>query len=69
MKSTMMSVPLNLSHFPRAGRQAVRGQEIVSRLPDKSLHRYTYAISIGARACSPRRCTKPASSAAIASPR
>ena len=43
MKSTMMSVPLNLSHFlERAGKLFAR-QEIVSRLPDKSLHRYTYA--------------------------
>ena len=43
MKATMMQVPLNLSHFlERAGR-LFAGQEIVSRLPDKSLHRYTYA--------------------------
>src|SRR5690349_2306233 len=42
MKSTMMSVPLNLSHFlERAGKLFAR-QEIVSRLPDKSLHRYSY---------------------------
>jgi fatty-acyl-CoA synthase len=42
MKATMMQVPLNLSHFlERAGR-LFGGQEIVSRLPDKSLHRYTY---------------------------
>jgi acyl-CoA synthetase (AMP-forming)/AMP-acid ligase II len=43
MKSTMMRTPLNLSHFlERAGRLFGR-QEIVSRMPDKSLHRYTYA--------------------------
>jgi fatty-acyl-CoA synthase len=43
MKSTMMRTPLNLSHFlERAGR-LFGGQEIVSRMPDKSLHRYTYA--------------------------
>jgi fatty-acyl-CoA synthase len=42
MKSTMMGSALNLSHFlERAGR-LFAGQEIVSRLPDKSLHRYTY---------------------------
>src|SRR4249920_3146606 len=43
MHSTMMNVPLNLSHFlERAGKLFGR-QEIVSRLPDRSLHRYTYA--------------------------
>lgn len=43
MKSTMMRTPLNLSHFlERAGRLFSR-QEIVSRMPDKKLHRYTYA--------------------------
>jgi fatty-acyl-CoA synthase len=43
MKSTMMQVPLNLSHFlERAGR-LFGAREIVSRMPDKSLHRYTYA--------------------------
>ncbi len=43
MKSTMMRTPLNLSHFlERAGRLFGK-QEIVSRMPDKSLHRYTYA--------------------------
>ena len=43
MKSTMMSVPLNLSHFLERAGKLFAGQEIVSRLPDKSLHRYTYA--------------------------
>ncbi len=43
MKSTMMRTPLNLSHFlERAGRLFGK-QEIVSRMPDKSLHRYSYA--------------------------
>ena len=43
MKSTMMRTELNLSHFlERAGRQ-FGNQEIVSRMPDKSLHRYSYA--------------------------
>ncbi|MCW5620901.1 MAG: long-chain fatty acid--CoA ligase [Burkholderiales bacterium] len=43
MKSTMMQVPLNLCHFlERAGR-LFGGVEIVSRMPDKSLHRTSYA--------------------------
>jgi len=43
MKSTMMQVPLNLCHFlERAGR-LFGGVEIVSRMPDKSIHRSTYA--------------------------
>ena len=47
MQSTMMQVPLNLSHFlDRAGKLFGR-QEIVSRMPDKSLHRYTYADFYG----------------------
>src|SRR5215813_11451522 len=43
MKSTMMQVPLNLSHFLERAGKLFGGQEIVSRMPDKSLHRYTYA--------------------------
>ena len=43
MKATMMQVPLNLSHFLERAGKLFGGQEIVSRLPDKSLHRYTYA--------------------------
>ena len=43
MRSTMMHFPLTLAHiFERAGRLFPRS-EIVSRLPDKSLHRHTYA--------------------------
>ncbi|MEI7970228.1 MAG: long-chain fatty acid--CoA ligase [Betaproteobacteria bacterium] len=43
MRSTMMRVRLTLTHFlERAGR-LFGGVEIVSRLPDKSLHRTTYA--------------------------
>lgn len=43
MRSTMMRVKLTLTHFlERAGR-LFGGVEIVSRLPDKSLHRTTYA--------------------------
>ena len=43
MKSTMMQVPLNLSHFLERAGKLFGGREIVSRMPDKSLHRYTYA--------------------------
>jgi fatty-acyl-CoA synthase len=43
MQSTMMGTPLTLNHFlERAGR-LFPASEIVTRLPDKSLHRYTYA--------------------------
>ena len=43
MRSTMMQVPLSLNHFlERAGR-LFPAVEIVSRLPDKSLKRHTYA--------------------------
>jgi fatty-acyl-CoA synthase len=42
MKSTMMDVPLSLNHLlERAGR-LFAGNELVSRLPDKSLRRQTY---------------------------
>jgi len=42
MQSTMMQVPLNLTHFlERAGR-LFGDVEIVSRMPDKSLHRTNY---------------------------
>src|ERR1044071_416114 len=41
-ESTMMDFPLTLQHeLDRAGR-LFGTSEIVSRLPDKSLHRYTY---------------------------
>src|SRR5262245_11102100 len=43
MQATMMNFPLTLAHiFGRAGR-LFPDSEIVSRLPDKSLHRYRYA--------------------------
>lgn len=43
MESTMMRYPLTLAHlFERASVLFPAG-EIVSRLPDRSLHRYTYA--------------------------
>ena len=42
MNANMMDFPLTLSHvLDRAGR-LFGASEIVSRLPDKSLHRYTY---------------------------
>ncbi|NML47959.1 long-chain fatty acid--CoA ligase [Ramlibacter sp. G-1-2-2] len=42
MKSTMMAAPLSLNHLlERAGR-LFAGNEIVSRLPDKSLRRHSY---------------------------
>jgi fatty-acyl-CoA synthase len=43
MKSTMMQVPLSLNHFLERAGQYYPDVEIVSRMPDKSLHRYTYA--------------------------
>ena len=43
MKSTMMRTPLNLSHFLERAGKLFGKQEIVSRMPDKSLHRYSYA--------------------------
>jgi len=43
MRPTTMNFPLTLTHiFERAGR-LFGDSEIVSRLPDKSLHRYRYA--------------------------
>jgi fatty-acyl-CoA synthase len=47
MQATMMEFPLTLVHiFERAGRLFPRS-EIVSRMPDKSLHRYRYADFYG----------------------
>ena len=43
MQSTMMGTPLNLSHFLERAGKLFGAHEIVSRMPDKSLHRYTYA--------------------------
>nr|WP_290590952.1 AMP-binding protein [Alicyclobacillus sp.] len=43
IQSTMMDYPLTLTHFlERAGKYFGK-VEIVSRMPDRSLHRYTYA--------------------------
>jgi len=43
MKSTMMQVPLSLNHFLERAKLYHPKVEIVSRMPDKSLHRHTYA--------------------------
>ncbi len=42
MKSTMMDVPLSLNHLLERAGHLFAGNEIVSRLPDKSLRRHTY---------------------------
>ena len=43
MHGLMMDFPLTLTTIFRRAEQMFRSSEIVSRLPDKSLHRYTYA--------------------------
>jgi fatty-acyl-CoA synthase len=42
MQSTMMHVPLNLTHFLERAGKLFGSVEIVSRMPDKSLHRTNY---------------------------
>jgi fatty-acyl-CoA synthase len=42
VKSTMMNVPLSLNHLLERAGHLFHGNEIVSRLPDKSLRRHTY---------------------------
>jgi fatty-acyl-CoA synthase len=42
MHSTMMDFPLTLAHFFKRAGQLFGATEVVSRLPDKSLHRYYY---------------------------
>src|SRR3989442_15395968 len=42
MTGLMMDYPLTLSTIFRRGETLFRGREIVTRLPDKSLHRYTF---------------------------
>ena len=42
MQNTMMDFPLTLAHILRRAGQLFGNTEIVSRLPDKSLHRYHY---------------------------
>jgi len=43
MQSTMQHVPLSTNHLLERSRQFFANRGIVSRLPDKSLHRTTYA--------------------------
>jgi len=43
MKSTMMSVPLSLNHLLERAGKLFGGNQIVSRLPDKTLRRHSYA--------------------------
>ncbi|HSH91922.1 MAG TPA: long-chain fatty acid--CoA ligase [Ramlibacter sp.] len=43
MRSTMMDVPLSLNHLLERAGQLFGSNEIVSRLPDKTLRRHTYA--------------------------
>lgn len=42
MKSTMMATPLSLNHFLERAGHLFHRNEIVSRLPDKSLRRHSY---------------------------
>ena len=43
MRATMMNFPLTLGHILERAGKLFPESEIVSRLPDKSLHRYRYA--------------------------
>ena len=42
MQSTMMDVPLSLNHLLERAGKLFTGNEIVSRLPDKTLRRHTF---------------------------
>ncbi len=42
MSSTMMDVPLSLNHLLERAGTLFAGNQIVSRLPDKSLRRHSY---------------------------
>ena len=42
MQSTMMNVPLSLNHLLDRAGQLFAGNEIVSRLPDKTLRRHSF---------------------------
>ena len=42
MQATMMNVPLSLNHLLERAGKLFAGNQIVSRLPDKSLRRHTY---------------------------
>ena len=43
MQTTMMNVPLSLNHLLDRAGMLFRNNEVVSRLPDKSLKRHSYA--------------------------
>ena len=43
MQSTMMDTPLSLNHLLERAGHLFQRNEIVSRLPDKSLRRHTYS--------------------------
>ncbi len=43
MQSTMMQMPLTVNHILERGNQIFGDREVVSRRPDKSIHRITYA--------------------------
>ena len=43
MQTTMMDVPLSLNHLLERAGHIFGGGTIVSRLPDKSLRRHSYA--------------------------
>ncbi len=43
MRTTMMDVPLSLNHLLERAGTIYAGQQLVSRLPDKTLRRHTYA--------------------------
>ena len=42
MRATMMDYPLTLTHYLERAGTLLKDSEIVTRLPDKSLHRYRY---------------------------
>jgi fatty-acyl-CoA synthase len=42
MQSTMMKVPLSLNHLLERAGKLFAGNEIVSRLPDKTLRRHSF---------------------------
>src|SRR5271170_5588156 len=42
MQGTMMSYPLTLTHILERAGKLFPGQEVLSRMPDRSLHRSTY---------------------------
>ena len=60
MQSTMMDVPLSLNHLLDRAGTLFRQQQIVSRLPDKSLRTHSYGEFHGARAASPPPCARSA---------